>query len=310
MHPKSRRALAKFAIGILPNICASSVARGQDLEPRRWTLLPVGTNVFGVGYGYTSGDLAFDPVLRIEDVEFDLHTASLAFSRYFGLFGETARFDALVPFQSGQWKGLVDGEATSVRRDGMADPIFRFSYSFLGAPAIEPQDFAEYRQENPVSTALGAAVELKVPWGEYMDDKLINLGQNRFAIAPQVGLLHTHEDWSFELTAATFFYTQNDDFFGGNELDQDPLFALQTHVVKVFDNGLWLSCGAAYGWGGESSVNGENLDDDRRNLLYGAAFGSALFDNQSIRIGYVRANTLTDIGGDSHTFYVGWSIRF
>lgn len=36
----------------------------QDIEPRRWTLLPVGMNVPGAGVIRTDGDIALDPVLE------------------------------------------------------------------------------------------------------------------------------------------------------------------------------------------------------------------------------------------------------
>lgn len=52
-------------IGALFLACSAAEAVGQDMEPRRWTPLPVGTNIAGVGYLYTSGDVHVDPVLRI-----------------------------------------------------------------------------------------------------------------------------------------------------------------------------------------------------------------------------------------------------
>ena len=89
-----------------------------------------------MGYVYTRGDLAFDPVLRIEDAEVEMHTALLTYSRYFGLGERTARFDVVVPVQSGEWDGLVDGVPRSVSRDGLADPTLRFSVNLTGAPAL------------------------------------------------------------------------------------------------------------------------------------------------------------------------------
>ena len=50
----------------------------QDLEPRRWSHLPTGLNVFGLATGATDGDIFFDPVLRAEDVGLRLdHDESL-----------------------------------------------------------------------------------------------------------------------------------------------------------------------------------------------------------------------------------------
>ena len=39
----------------------------QDLEPRRWTHLPVGTSVLGVGYAGQNADIYFNPVIGITD---------------------------------------------------------------------------------------------------------------------------------------------------------------------------------------------------------------------------------------------------
>ena len=43
----------------------------QDVEPRRWTTLPVGMNVVGAGYVRSDGDVFFDPVFQVEDAEVD-----------------------------------------------------------------------------------------------------------------------------------------------------------------------------------------------------------------------------------------------
>ena len=59
--------------------------------------MPIGTDVLGVGYGYTTGDLSFDPVLEIEDATVEMHTALASFTHYFALAHRTARVDVVVP---------------------------------------------------------------------------------------------------------------------------------------------------------------------------------------------------------------------
>jgi hypothetical protein len=39
----------------------------QDIEPRRWSHLPIGANFLGAAYAYTQGDLYLNPVLGIEN---------------------------------------------------------------------------------------------------------------------------------------------------------------------------------------------------------------------------------------------------
>jgi hypothetical protein len=295
---------------LLPWVFAPALCAAQDLEPRRWTHLPVGTGVLGAGYVFTTGDLAFDPVLRIEEAEVELHTALFTYTQYFALAHTTARIDVVVPVQSGQWEGLLDGVPRSVSRDGLADPAVRLSANLFGAPALRGKEFLDYRKEHPVHTSVGAALEVRVPLGEYQEDKLINLGQNRFAIGSQLGALHTRGEWSFELTGSVFAFTDNDEFYDGSKLEQDPLFAVQTHVVKTFGQDFWLSLGAAYSWAGESTINGVPKDDDRSYLYFGPAFGLRLGDAQSVRLAYVRGDTLTDVGADTHSLALGWSFRF
>jgi hypothetical protein len=72
-------------LGVVSASVTTSLA--QDLEPRRWTHLPVGTNILGIGYEYANGNIRFDPALRIRDAKVELHTAAVAYSRYFRLCG-------------------------------------------------------------------------------------------------------------------------------------------------------------------------------------------------------------------------------
>jgi hypothetical protein len=280
------------------------------VEPRRWTPFPVGTNVVGVGYGYAEGDIFLDPVTRIDDAEFRLHTAIGAYSRAFGVLGKTARVDLKAPYMNGRWEGTVDGTPASVRRRGFGDPRIRLSVNLFGPPALNREQFREYLAKHPVDTIAGLAISARVPWGEYKDDKLINLGQNRYVFRPQAGVLHRRGPWSFELTGSTFFFTPNDDYFGGKRLKQDPLYAAQAHVVRTFKPGLWAGAGMAYGWGGETEIDGVKGDNERGNLLFGVSFGIPINRSQGIALRYIGGRTQEDSGVDTDGVLVSWSIRF
>ena len=305
--------MARLTIGgraLLALVGLPALGLAQDLEPRRWTHLPVGTNILGVGYAFTSGDLSFDPVLQVQDARVEMQTATASYTRYFALGERTARLDLVVPMQSGRWDGLVSGTPTSVAREGLGDPVVRLSANFFGAPALPGQDFADYRRQHSVQTSVGAALEVKLPLGEYQDDKLLNLGANRFYISPQLGVLHTSGEWSYELTGTTYFFTDNNDFFNGSTLEQDPLFAVQAHVVKTFGQDWWISAGAAYSWAGESTINGTPKNDERSTLLSGFSFGMRVNASQSVRFAYIRTDSLNDLGSDTDSFGLGWSFRF
>jgi hypothetical protein len=277
-------------------------AFGQDLEPRRWTPLPPGLNVVGAGYVRTEGDISFDPVLLIEDAEVGGHTAAISYVRSFAIAGKLARLDLVVPWQNLHWTGLLDGVPAEAKRVGLADPNIRLSMILAGGP---PDPSASS------NTVVGAAVAVSVPLGEYFEDKLLNLGQNRVIIRPQIGVLHTRGKWSYELTGSTFLYGDNDDFYDGSTLEQDPLYALQGHVIRTFNKpGYWAALSAGYGWNGRSTVDGVRSDNSKRLFLSALAVGMPIGKSQGVKFAYIRSRTNTNKGSDTDSLAIALSHRF
>ncbi len=153
-------------------------------------------------------------------------------------------------------------------------------------------------------------IPVTVPLGEYHEDKLLNLGQNRFIIRPQIGVVHTRGPWSYEVTGSIFFFTDNNDFFNGKRREQNPLYAMQAHVIRVFKPGFWASLSAGYGWGGRSTVNGARKDDERGDFLSALSVGFPVARNQGIKVAYIRARTQKDTGSDNDTLALAWSKRY
>ncbi len=265
----------------------------------------MGTNFHGGGYAFTDGDLSLDPVLKIEDATFEMHTVALKYIRTFELLGRSARVDLAGAYQDGTWKGTLDGVAARVERNGWADPVMRFAVNLYGAPPLEGQEFASYRAEQERETIVGAGLAVHFPLGEYFDDKLINLGSNRFTIRPQLGVVHNRGRWSFELTGTAWIYTDNDDFFGGKKLEQDPFYTIQGHVVYNFRPTMWIAGGLAYGIGRESTIDEEDKDDRKQNLLFALSAGYAVTRNFGVKVGYLGKRALADTGVDYDSFIVG-----
>jgi len=282
-------------------------ALAQDLEPRRWTPLPSGLNVIGVGYVRTQGDVFFDPVLQIEDAEVDGHTVVLSYVHSFLVGKKLARFDMLLPWQNMRWTGLLDGAPATASRVGLADPWVRLSVILAGAPASGGSQDHSAKS----NTVIGAAIAAQIPLGEYLDDRLLNLGQNRVVIRPQIGVLHTRGKWSYELTGSVFFYGNNDDFFGGSKLEKDPLYAVQAHIIRVFDKpGYWLALSAGYGRGGQATVDGIAKDNSKRLFLSALAFGVPVRKNQGVKFAYIRQRTNTSNDADTDSLAIAWSVLF
>jgi hypothetical protein len=165
MSGKNRKAAdvarLTFRIGIgraLAGLLFAGSSIAQDIEPRRWTPLPVGMNILGVGIVHTDGDIAFDPVLELEDVTVEQNMAIVSYQHAFGLLGNAARFDVRLPYKDAQWEGRLAGVPGSADRKGPGDPRLRLSVNFLGAPALKGKAYQAYRASHPVNTVVGAAL--------------------------------------------------------------------------------------------------------------------------------------------------------
>jgi len=282
----------------------------QDIEPRRWASLPLGSNVIGVGYAATIGDIFLDPLLQAEDVTVDINGFGVSYVRPFKFARKLARIDVTLPYAIARWEGLVSGEPASVNRSGFADPKIRLSINLLGAPASGPKELQAYLIEHPVNTTLGFSIAVTLPLGQYFEDKLLNLGQNQFVFVPQLGVVHNWRKWSYEFTGSAVFYGTNNNFFNGKKKKQDPSLAIQTHLIHNFKPGYWASISAAFGLGGQSIVNRQPNADDRKDLQGAISFGFPLVKRQGMKVAYVRSETLQDIGANLNILIVGWSILF
>ncbi|MGB1130425.1 MAG: hypothetical protein ACPG4K_10260, partial [Haloferula sp.] len=107
-----------------------------------------------------------------------------------------------------------------------------------------------------------------------------------------------------------YLFSDNDSFYQGNTLEQDPLFATQAHVVYTFRPGLWCGVGAAFGTAGQTSVNDRPSTDTKNNFLWGASVGVPLSRRCGVKLTYISANSLERTGFDSHTLLFGASVMW
>ncbi len=279
----------------------------QEVEPRRWSHLPIGLNFAGAGYAYTESDISDGPALRLEDVELKMHSLVAQYIRTFELFQKSARIDIAQAYQKGRWTGMLDGSPASTDRAGWADTIARFAVNVYGAPPLSGKEFGSYRANLNVETVVGMALAVHLPTGEYMEERLINIGSNRFTFRPQVGVVHSRGKWSTELTGSAWIYTDNDEFFDGNKLETDPFYVVQGHLWYTFRPGLWVGAGVGYGYGARSTINGEEKDDRKGNLGWAISFAYPLSRDWGVKLAYSGRRRQESTGNDSDTIAFGIS---
>jgi len=282
----------------------------QDLEPRRWSHLPIGQNIVGVGYVYTEANIFFSPVFKITDGTSRINSLGLTAIHTFELAGKSARFSLLLPYVSGRWDGDVDGKFQIIHRQGGGDPRLRLSMNLYGAPPLKGSAFAQYRAEHTTNTVAGASIAVTVPLGKYCDDCLINVGNNRWSVRPQLGVVHTRGPWSLELTGSAFVFTDNDNFIDNAILKQKPIYALQTHLIYNFRPGLWASLSTGYGIGGRIQIDQEQTIFEVDNWIWAASLGLPVGETQNIKLTWQSGRSQNLVGRDSDNLLLSWSMRW
>jgi hypothetical protein len=300
----AHRALIAIAFVIVPALGAA-----QDLAPRAYLPLPVSSNAVIVTYGFSDGELLFDPTLPITDATGTIHAPVLTLYHAFGLFGRSANVTGSLPYAMGDFEGLVSGLERAAHRSGMADIMVRMAVNLLGAPSLSPAEFVK----TPLPRSmLGASLKVLAPTGKYDPTLLINVGTNRWAFKPELGYTHRAGPVTLDMYAGIWVFTTNNEFYAGgvtaplNSRTQKPIGALEFHVSYDVKPRLWISADINYWRGGRTSVNGrESTNSLQANSRVGVTGSVPLTRRQSFKVSYSEG-MIVRIGGNFRVLSVGW----
>lgn len=278
---------------------------GQELQPRAYFPAPVGLNFFGVSYSGNSGGLLFDPSLPIEDAHVNATIGTASFGGALDVFGRSGQVLAVLPYGVADISGTVAGIGASRHRSGLADSTFRFATNFYGAPAMHIREFAKYHPK----TLIGLSLTVTAPTGQYDPNVLINIGTNRWAFKPEIGISHFVGKWEVETALGAWLYTDNSKFYGGTFRKQDPLGSIQLHIVRILPRRMWLAFDGTFYTGGRTYVGDTIQATYQANTRFGGTLGIALKRRQALRIAYFHGATTrigTDISSLSIAYQVLW----
>jgi hypothetical protein len=94
-------------------------------------------------------------------------------------------------------------------------------------------------------------------------------------------------------------FTDNTSFFGGNRLENDPLYTVQAHLIYTFRPGLWAGVSALYGNGSQSTLNDREKDDRKELVAWGVSFGYPLSHDWGVKLAYIGTRKLSLTGNDT-----------
>jgi hypothetical protein len=255
-------------------------ARAQDIEPRAFSNAPLDMNFLIGGYVFTRGGLSFDSAIPITDEHLKTSNAVLAYARVFELWGQSAKFDATLPYTWLSGTATFAGRPVERTVNGFSDGRLRVSVNFYGAPALTLDQFRTYQQD----LIIGANFAVTGPTGQYDPSRVINLSTNRWTFRPELGVSKAIGPLTLELSGGPTFYSDNTNFLGGRTRSQDPIYAIQGHTIYAFRSGIWGSVDATYFTGGRTSVNGVGSNDLQQNWRVGVTVSIPLGVHYSVKL--------------------------
>jgi hypothetical protein len=290
--------LALLALGV-----GESVA--QDLEPRQYSNAPIGLNFLVAGYARQDGSVLFDPVVQLENASLEIDGPLFGYARALAFGGMSGRVDAALGRVC--LSGGADFQGQRFTRDvcGLTDLKTRVAINFIGAPALTMQEFVRNRD----NLVVGASLQLTVPVGDYDPARLANIGSNRWAAKAEIGASKVVRLWTFEGSAAATFHQDNDEFFGGSVREQEPVYALQLHVVRSLQSGVWLAIDWNHYRGGQSTTNAVINADFQSNERFGLTLSLPINRLQSIKFN-ASSGISTRTGTDFDTYGAVWQYRW
>ncbi|HET7810741.1 MAG TPA: transporter [Steroidobacteraceae bacterium] len=295
--PHARR----FAVLLALSACwAAGATRAQEIEPRSYSPAPTGVNFLVAVAGNSEGGVLTDPSLPVTNIEAKIDALALGYGRTYGLFGRSANFAVVLPYVRAHATGDIGETRAVATREGLGDTRLRFGVNLLGGPALNPREYAQ----NKPGTTLGFSLTVNVPTGEYMPDKLVNIGTHRWAVKPEFGLVHPVGKWYLEAYVGAWLFGDNDDFFGGHHRQQDPLGSIQAHVSYTFKPRMWAALDATYYEGGRTKVDGAINRDRQENTRAGLTFAMPVGQKYSLKFNWSRGAS-TRIGSNFTTVGVG-----
>jgi hypothetical protein len=288
---------------------ATPPVRAQDLSPRAYLITPLRANAITVANVFNDGELLFEGTVPITGATGRLNMPNATLTHSLSFFGRSANVAASLAYGVGHFKGTVVGAEVDAYRSGLFDSVFRLSVNLKGAPAMDAPEFVKWRQK----LLIGASVKVVAPTGQYDPTKLINLGANRWAFKPELGLSRRWGNWILDAYAAVWFFTENPEFFSRNQYfpgtqsqTQAPIAAFETHLSYDFRPRLWVSFDANFWRGGRTSLNGvENPATLQKSSRIGVTASFPLTRRQSIKVGYADG-AYVRFGGDYKIASAAW----
>jgi hypothetical protein len=302
----------RLAVSVALCLCLVPFMAAQDLAPRAYIITPVHSNAVTLTWSFYDGGLNFNGTVPITGATGTYSLPIFTYYHSINFFGRSSNITASLPYGIGTFSGNVLGTDKSIYRSGLLDFAARFSVNLLGGPAMQPQQFAKWRQKK----ILGASLKIVAPTGQYDPTKLINWGINRWAFKPELGYSQRWGNWVLDGYGGVWFYTTNSAFYYvpiPKPQTEEPIGSLEGHLSYDFSKkgaktklSPWVSLDGNFWWGGVTALNSvRNLKTEQTDSRIGGTLALPFARHQTLKIAY-SDGTYIRFGGNYQNLQVAW----
>jgi len=289
---KSKLLVLRFFWLCLLGLFAQQI-QAQEIEARAYSNAPINMN-------FVTGGIA-----QAKSGSYTLTTEAASLVHVLDVFGQSGRLSLLLPYAQLSGTGSIGKQSINASAEGLSDPVIKASFNLYGAPALTVEQFKDYEQD----LIIGASLAASIPWGQYNNNQLVNVGANRSVIQPGFGASQAIGPWRLELAGMASIYTSNTSFLGSNTLSQNPIYSAESHVIYYFPNTAWISADATYFTGGQTYINGMPVSGSQENWRFGSTLSYPIDKQNSLRLTgstgvYSRTNN------DYNAVGISWQYRW
>lgn len=247
-------------------------AYSQEVDPRAYANLPKDMNVVVAAYAYAKGHILTDPSLPVENFNITTNNIAIGYLHTFAVAKKLARVSFAIPFTAMSGRLKFNGDDTSGTRTGFGDMRIRLGINLIGSSALSIKEFNKYSQK----TIIGISLITSIPTGQYYDDKLVNIGSNRWGFKPEIGASKRFKRFYTDGYIGAWLFTNNTHYQVNKVLKQDPVFSFQLHGSYYFKNRMWVGLNSTWFNGGKTYIDdaayGNLLDHWRLGATWSVSF--------------------------------------
>lgn len=290
---------------------ASAQFLGVQYGPRAFSAAPEGTQALTLTFDKMDIGIGVNGSV-LSSINNTANTTTLSYSRYFDLFGKTASLTAAVPFVNIRSELVTTccGVIPGISESGVSDPYVQFNLPLIGGEIMSPKEF--FTTEPGFSLTLHSG--LRVPLGDYDPASPINSGANRYEFRVGLPMNYTWgtptKQTTLEFVPVAYFYSDNDQAFGGGTMSQDTAYQFELHITHDFSPAFWGAINMMHLAGGETTTNGVADNNALNYTSSGVSVGGRLSKSLSYTISYGHRLSSKNASDDGNLAHIALSYIF